>query len=186
MRQAISWINEHKNVWRVAVLVLLPVAFLGPWAFDQINVPARYPCSPPNIRLEGDFCGVPLLGIQMFAWIIGGLISVVVGLITGKVELAHRGFEFLLILLYSLFVFLLILPIINTILLILRRDRKRQRVFHIVVCGLDLAVGLLWGMSHYPRFFYALWGIWLYIVLIISALVWEALALAAGKRPIRG
>ena len=177
----ISWINEHKNVWRVAVLVLLLVAILGPWAFDQINVPARYPCSPPNVRLEGDFCGVPLSGIQMFAWIIGAFISMVVGLITGEAELAHRGCEFLLILLYSLFVFLLILPIINMILFILRGDRKRQQVFHMVVCGLDLAVGLLWGMSHYPRFFYALWGIWLYIVLTISALILEALALVADR-----
>jgi len=116
----------------------------------------------------------------MFPEIIGGFINMVVGLITGKVELTHRGFEFLLLgLLYSLIVFLLVLPIINTILFILRGDRRRQQVFHMVVCGLDLCVGLLLGMSRYHlQLFYA-WGIWLYIVLTISALILEALALVA-------
>jgi hypothetical protein len=58
-----SWINEHKSVGRVAVLMLLLVAMMGPWTFDLINVPAEYPCSAPNIRLDDDFCGTPLPGI---------------------------------------------------------------------------------------------------------------------------
>ncbi len=64
-----SWINKHKRVWRVAILVLLLVAIMGPWTFDRINVPSEYPCS---VRLEGDFCGTPMSGIWIFSWIIGG------------------------------------------------------------------------------------------------------------------
>ena len=57
-----SWIVEHKRLWGIAILALLLLAILGPWAYDQINVPAEYPCSAPFIRLEGDFCGVPYSG----------------------------------------------------------------------------------------------------------------------------
>lgn len=45
------WMNEHKRVWRVAILVLLLAAIIGPWAYDRVNVPAEYPCAPPFIRL---------------------------------------------------------------------------------------------------------------------------------------
>jgi hypothetical protein len=60
------WTNEYKKVWRVAVLVLLLVAIMGPWTFDRIHVPSEYSCSSPYIRLEGDFCGIPLRGITVF------------------------------------------------------------------------------------------------------------------------
>ena len=33
------WLQEHKTVWRVAILALLLVAIMGPWIFDKINVP---------------------------------------------------------------------------------------------------------------------------------------------------
>ena len=35
-------------------MVVLGIAIFGPWAFDLINVPAEFPCTPPIIRLEGD------------------------------------------------------------------------------------------------------------------------------------
>ena len=35
---SMMWMNEHKRVWRVAVLGLLLVAILGPWAFARIMV----------------------------------------------------------------------------------------------------------------------------------------------------
>ena len=60
--QTVSWINEHKNGWRVALLVVVLVAIMGPWTFDPINVPSEYPCQAPYIRLDDDFCGTPLPG----------------------------------------------------------------------------------------------------------------------------
>ena len=66
MDTTVIWINEHKRIWRTAVLVLLIIAMTGPWSFDLINVPAEYPCSLPNYRLEGDFCGIPFSGIWIF------------------------------------------------------------------------------------------------------------------------
>jgi hypothetical protein len=31
-----SWIGEHRNLWRGAILVLVLPAIMGPWAFDLI------------------------------------------------------------------------------------------------------------------------------------------------------
>ena len=65
---------ENKRLWRGLLLGLLLVALMGPWVFDLIHVPAEYPCSAPFIRLEGDYCGVPLTG----PWILmalGGLLT---------------------------------------------------------------------------------------------------------------
>lgn len=56
------WINENKTIWRMIILFLLLIAFIGPWTYEQIHVPAQYECTPPNFRLEGDFCGTPLSG----------------------------------------------------------------------------------------------------------------------------
>ena len=66
------WFVNYKNILRGAILLLLIISLLGPWTFDQINVPAQYPCTPPIVRLYGDFCGVPLSGIQVFGLYIGG------------------------------------------------------------------------------------------------------------------
>jgi hypothetical protein len=58
-----SWLNQNARLWRIIILVLLVLTFIGPWGYDRINVPAQYECSPPNFRLEGDFCGMPLPGV---------------------------------------------------------------------------------------------------------------------------
>ena len=68
--------NTQKHKLRMVVLVGMIVAFLGPWAFDRINVPAQYECTPPNIRLYGDFCGIPFSGFQFFLWTGGAFISI--------------------------------------------------------------------------------------------------------------
>jgi hypothetical protein len=176
------WINEHKNVWRVAVLVLLLVAIMGPWTFDLINVPAKYPCSAPFIRLEGDFCGVPMPGIRLIGWMVGGFVYTSAGLVTGAM-----GFiEWARLFLVSLFLFLLVLPFFSTLLSILRRDRRRRQVFNVVAWGLAAGIGLLIGLSRYPKLYWGLWGIWLYIGLAASALILEVLALVAGRRPSQG
>ncbi|HMS01246.1 MAG TPA: hypothetical protein PKE62_18530 [Anaerolineales bacterium] len=59
-------INQNISIIRAGVLLLLILALLGPWMFDQINVPAEYDCSAPFIRLNGDFCGLPISGLRFF------------------------------------------------------------------------------------------------------------------------
>ena len=177
-----SWIYEHHRVWRIAILVLLVVAFMGPWTFDLIYVPSEYTCSAPNIRLRDDFCGIPLSGIWLYRWMIGGFIYSSVGLVTGELVFTEWIREFL----FSLLLFLPLLPIFSTLLLILRGDHQRRQMFTIVAWGLAIGVGLLWGMGNYPKFFWVVWGIWLYLGLAISALILEILVILSNREDPEG
>jgi len=177
------WINEHKGVWRVAILVVALVAIMGPWTFtDLIHVPSEYSCSAPFIRLDDDFCGTPLSGISLFRGMVNGFVYARAGLLWGAMGLVEWARLFL----SGLFLFLLVLPFFSTLLLILRRDRRRRQVFNVAAWGLAAGIGLLIGISRYPRLFWVLWGIWLYIGLAASALIVEVLTLAAGRKPSQG
>lgn len=177
-----SWINEHKNVWRVAILVMVLVAIMGPWTFDLIWVPSEYSCSAPFIRLDNGFCGKPLPGIWLFRWMVNGFVYASAGLVTGAMVFIEWAREFL----FSLFLFLLVLPFFSTLLLILRGDRQRRQVFNAAAWSLAAGIGLLIGMSSYPKQFWLLWGIWLYIGLAASVLILEVLTLTAGRRLSQG
>jgi hypothetical protein len=168
-----SWIFEHQRSWRIALLIAMTVTFLGPWSYDRIYVPAKYECSPPNIRLYGDFCGIPLPGIQFVFWTISGFFSISSSLLAGEFTFSDRMRELLIVL-------LLLLPslsIISTLLLILRGNKQNRQVFSIIAWVLSIGVGLFIGLTHNPKKFWALWGIWLYIVLAIIALFLEIIAL---------
>ena len=163
-----SWINEHKNVGRVAVLVLLLVAIMGPWTYSSDGVPPAAWCRDPNILLENGRC---------------------VGLVTGATVLPDRAREFLGVFLFTVGIFLLVLPFFTTLLLIRGRDSRRLRVFHLMAWGLAVLSVLpllimLTSASMMPPG--QLWGIWLYFGLAASALILEVLALVAGRRPSQG
>jgi hypothetical protein len=178
-----SWMNEHKRVWRVVVLVLLLVAITGPWTFDLIFVPSEYSCSAPAIRLEGDYCGIPMSGIWVLAVMAGAVANMVVGLVTGTMVLAGRVREFS----FSLLGLLLVLPFFSTLFLILRGDRRCQLVFHVAALSLAVGLGLLLvGMSGYSNLSWELWGIWLYVGLAAIALILEVVMLATRRRPGQG
>jgi len=177
-----SWISEHKTVWRVVILAVVLVAIMGPWTFDLISVPSEYTCSAPNFRLDNDFCGMPLPGIRLFRWMVNGFVYASAGLVRGAMVFVEWARE----LLFSLLLFLLVLPLFSTLLLILRGDRRRRQVFNVAAWGLAAGIGLLIRMSRYPKLFWVVWGLWLYIGLAASALILEVLTLAVERRPSQG
>lgn len=164
------WLNKTKRVWRVVIVILLLVAIAGPWWFDRILVPAQYMCSAPNVRLEGDFCGLPVSGTWFPSMAVGVTINVVVELITGKAVLYDRISAF------AVNLFLLpVLPIISTLLMILGKYRRHRQVFHIIALGLAVCFALFMSTIRFSSFWWILWGLWLYIGVTVSALVLEAL-----------
>jgi hypothetical protein len=167
------WISKHKKVWRVAILVVGLAALVGPWGFDETNVPAEYTCSPPSVRLEGDFCGHPLEGFRILGWFVIGIIFSSVELVTGAIVFS----DWVRQLLYSMYLLLLVLPLFSTLLLLLRGDHRRLQIFSIAAWGLAAGMGLVIGLLNYPRLFWVLWGPWLYIGLGVSALTLEVLSL---------
>jgi len=111
-----TWIKERHRVWRIAIFLMLLVTFLGPWIFDGIYVPPEYFCSPPNIRLDDYFCGVPMPVTWLYRWVVRSFMYSSSGLVTGEFVFTEWIREFL----YSLFIFLPLLPVFSTLLLILR------------------------------------------------------------------
>ena len=152
---------------RVIFLALLSLAMIGPWMFDRINVPAEYTCYPPNVRLYIDFCGVPLSGIQLLYLFFSGLIFASKGLVGGSV-----GFiDWLRQIAFSLPGFLILLPIFSTLNIVLRRAQLSQQIFNLAAWVMALGIGTLIGLSGYPRLFWALWGVWLYIGLAFAQVI---------------
>ena len=139
-----SWINENRNFIRPIILIVFVVTLIGPWMFDQINVPAEYACDKPFIRLEGDFCGTPLSGFQFFS------LFILVGL-----------------------PILLLIPFFTTALVIWKKDSRRLQTINLSMWGLALILAVLvFGLQLQDKVFY-LWGLWLYLVLAMGALIVE-------------
>lgn len=148
----VSWINEYKNVWRAAALIVLVVAIMGPWTFEVVWVPSEptfAPCSNPYIRLDENFCGTPMSGRLLLGWMVSGFAPATSGLVKGDYSFSEWARDAPVVLL----TFLPVLPFFSTLLLILRGDRRPRRVFNIVAWGLAAGTGLLMGLSIYPKFF---------------------------------
>ncbi|TEU19425.1 MAG: hypothetical protein E3J21_03745 [Anaerolineales bacterium] len=181
-----SWINEHKSVGRVAVLMLLLVAIMGPWTYSADGAPPAEWCHDPFILLENGRCVGLMSGATILTFMARAFLSMSVGLVTGVTVFADRAGEFLREFLFTMVLFPLVLPFFSTLLLIRGGDPRRRRVFHLTAWGLAAlsALPLLMSASELPPG--QLWGIWLYIGLAASALTLESLALVAGRRPSQG
>ena len=177
----VSWINEHKNVGRGAVLMLLLVAMMGPWTYTSDGVGPTAWCRAPNILLENGRCVKLVSGARILTFMAGAFLSMSAGLVTGATVLPDRAREFIGVFLFVMLLFLLVLPFFSTLLLIPGGDRRHRRVFHVVAWGLAADSGLLLGVLGFSRLHWALWGIWLYIGLAASALILEVLALVTGR-----
>jgi hypothetical protein len=161
------------------LLVLLAVAILGPWTYERLYIPAEYACPAPNFRLEGDFCGSPLGLFQVCFWTVGGLVNLLVRLVSGAAVFAEVRQEALAVSLWTLVLGLLGLPFASSLASTLQGERRDRRGFHLAAWGLGAGAALLFGLSGEVRLARALWGAWLYFVLAAGALVLEALVLAA-------
>ena len=172
-----DWMVEHQRSWRLFELGLLILAIFGPWAFDRIVVPADYPCDTA-IRLEGDYCGFPLSGMWMLWAVVSEFYLRVSGLFTGSTTPAEWYVSFQIILGALAVVF----PVFTTLFLLRAGNRRRLQKINFISWGLAIGICLLFAVSSYPKFYWQLWGTWLYIVLAIGALLFEGLLFDARKK----
>jgi hypothetical protein len=173
-----SWLDDHKRVWRLVMLGLVLVAFVGPWAFDLINVPSEFSCSAPFIRLQGDYCGTPVSGIAILPAFVGGFVDLVVQLVTGSTAIVDLGRRFL----FVLVVLLLLLPLFSTLLLTLPGSRQRRQPFHLLLWGLA-TLSVVWWLRRSPAEWLPsqVWGLWLYAGLAPSMLILEGALSLRGR-----
>jgi hypothetical protein len=169
-------IVEYKHILRIASLVLLYLAMFGPWAYDKINVPAKYSCNFPNIRLEGDFCGVPLSGIRILFMAFESFGSMITQYLAGTAVFLDRARELLFVISFIL----LPLPFFSTMYLLFNRNTRGLQVIHFGMWALGSTLGLYWAMvllSFPYSKQWSSWGLWSYLMAAIGMLIFESLVL---------
>lgn len=169
-----SWIVQNRRAWRAAILAIAAVAFVGPWAFESLWVPAEYACPSHTFRLDSDYCGSPVTGVFIFLWIISGPIEMARALALSEVDRALKIFSMVLALT------LVLLPLLIAVVLIMGRDHSSR--FQAAAWVLAATAALFLGLVGLSGFYPALWGIWLYFGLAVSALALELAALFAETR----
>ncbi len=175
-----AWINRRKNIVRVAALLLLLVAVLGPWTDTSDGVPPAEWCRDPLILLDNGRCVRHVSGVEVLTFMTGAFVSLNVQLVNGTLVLADRAREFLGVLLFMLLLLLLLQPFFSTLLLIFYGDRPHRRMYHKIVWGLAAAIsGLMLVASCWSGLRIDLWGIWLYVALATCMVIVELLV----KRP---
>jgi hypothetical protein len=177
----LEMIAHRERIWRIFVLGLLLLAVLGPWAYDPIFVPAANPCNAPFIRLEGDLCGTPLSGSYVLREIVSEFIERVGGILRGAPPPIDSGRDYI----FTLFLgaFLIVLPLLNTLVLILIGNRRPWQFFNVAAWGLALGLSLLLGFTAYSKLHWELWGTWLYIGVAVIAVFVELLILNGTIHP---
>ncbi len=173
-------ISEHKRDGRLLIWLLLLISVLGPWFFDAIYMPPGESCS---VRLSDHTCGVPVTGVWLLIAFFGLFVTSVVDLVKGVTatdyDVVHGFFNSLLLL-------PLVLPFFSTLLVGLRGDHRHRLAFHLIACSLAfivaIIVGLMLGLFVHFNWIWRLWGIWLYMVLLASALFLEGVVLVENRR----
>lgn len=143
---------KSKSIIRAGVLLLIVLALLGPWMYDRVSVPAEYTCDKPFIRLDSDFCGIPLSVIQFFNWFAIG------------------------------FLFPFLLPFLTTAVLIWKVETHRLRTINLVAWALAFLLTLLLFYFQLQDQAFRLWGLWLYILVAFGAWMVKFLALRNSSR----
>lgn len=171
---------DRKQTLRIASLALLFLAMFGPWVYDKIYVPAEYACHFPNIRLEGDFCGMPLSGGSLLFMFLRDLSAIITQSMAGIAFFPARARE----LLFMLSFILLPLPSLSTLLVLFKRNTRSLLMFNLGIWGLGAALGAFWFVMlfSYPYTHrWSLWGFWSYLFATIGMLILESLVLRKKK-----
>jgi len=154
---------------RGALIAVFLASMAGPWFYDEIMVPAQYACSAPFIRLEGDFCGLPVSGFHLIIFPMGALLQIVLSGFRGS-ALSAIAFRDLAVM--AAFIALL-LPAITTTLQAVRGSSQMARLLTIAAWSVAAPIALFIALSSPRGFRLSLWGVWLFIGLAIVALIFE-------------
>jgi len=171
---------KRRRLVRFGAATFFVVALIGPWVYERVNVPAQYPCTAPNIRLEGDFCGVPLTGAFALWTLVKDIPGLAMGLISGAYGLVEATSALVA---FGLVGLIVAAPIVSLVWAITDRGRRLWPLGLIGLWAVTLGLMLVLGTAPYARPLWAVWGVWVYAAVAAFALVFEALPLRAMARP---
>lgn len=161
----VSTLVKYGQLWRVAALLLLLIAMFGPWTYERVDMPPSNPCAAPNVQVAGDpYCGIPL---PVFLELLG-LLRLGAALWGG--ELAFDQWASL-----TLLPLLLVLPIVMLSALMLRRHTVRRQILFLSAWALAALAGAGYFYRGDYRPYAPPWGMLLYIVVALGALLLELL-----------
>jgi hypothetical protein len=158
------------------MLILLLVAMIGPWFFDDDGTPPAEWCHKPNILLGNGSCVSLVSGVEIFTFMIGVSLSLIKPLVTEVITGRIREYFFMFLL--DVFLLLLVQPIFSTLLLSYGEDHPRRRMYNRIAWVLAVVIaGLLIAVSYrFSGLGLELWGVWLYFGVGVGMLVVEWLA----------
>ena len=164
------------QTWRKIVLLLMFVAISGPWAIERLSVPEPYKCNN-GFRVDENFCGYPISGLQIFIVLFGNVFGSAFRLFVGGGNFTEFAVSFFVVL-------FVLLPIISMLLLIASKEKPfgGGEGIHIGILIFTIILGLTGIAVDMVKIMGELWGIWLYLLLLISELVLELLKLRLGQK----
>lgn len=173
--------TDRRRIWLGVALALVIAGLVGPWAFDRINVPAQYECSPPNIRLEGDFCGMPVRGVWVISVTADALRGLPAAWARGEPGLSGGVREILL----AAVPLLLALPVVTSLVRLLRHDSRRWAMLNVAAWLLSLLLaGPILAAGVFERWMpFSVWGVWLYASVAVGMTAFEIRFLRHAGRP---
>ena len=175
-----------KTIGRVAALILLAAAIIGPWSWTSDGAPPSQWCSSPNILLENGRC-VRLMPwtetITFAAGVVVGLISGVAALMRGETQGFAEPHEWLMAPVFVLLALVPLLPFFSTLLLFGAGEGRARRACHLTVWGLAAALaGWVLARERGSGLGLRLWGAWLCIGVAAIALAGEVVAARIGNQ----
>ena len=178
---------KHRNFLRGLALLLLAAAIFGPWGYTSDGVPPPEWCSEPNFlqesRGEPPFRCVRFLpGTELFLVWRTVLAYLPMLLFSGQYTILEIGRE-LIFFLFGLILF--ILPFASTLIVLASGEKRAARIFSIVSWILALTLLVLIALTTvFEQMPGAaqLWGVWLYAVVAVCALLLEWFAAKDQRR----
>lgn len=174
-----SWLNEHKRLFRFAFLLLFVVALVGPWFYEDDGVPPPQYCDERFVLVAEDRCATLISGVRVIGWLPLVLVSVPRMLFAGELRTW-------LSLPYSIALTALIVPFLSNLRHLARDKALPARGSYRAILAIATLAGTSWplfiGYIDRPLTFPLFWGIWLYVATALVALAFE-LGLARRSPP---
>jgi hypothetical protein len=166
----ITWLRENERLWRGALLALLAVAMIGPWAFGDRISTLGGECLPPWMPVGGDLCVERVSGgVQLFAFADDWVQRAAAGN-----PLGSAMYELFFLALYFL-------PLLSSLLLLLFGGRRPLVGFHLIAVVLGVGYILFMAAVIGHPLSLQIWGLWLYVITALVSLALE-IALLPGRR----
>jgi len=176
-----SWLatTPPRKSIRLALLLLWILAILGPWTYTLDGVPPAEWCDERYVLIAEDRCADLVSGLAMLAWMPLMAASAVA-------ELFSDGFVVLgRILPVAAIYALMLLPLVSSLLLLVRGDSPRRQRVHLGIMLFAVPVGgrlpFLLNGAYGMVISLRLWGLWLFVVVCAVALLFELLI--SWRRP---